>query len=66
MPSFYVQGTGDVLEPGTISSLTMGRGHGSGVKSVAVVGLVCSAVMSHMMTFQLMMDCAYDGGPKIL
>jgi len=42
MPSFYMQGTGDMLERGTISSLTMGRGHGLVVTSVAVVGLVCS------------------------
>lgn len=58
--------SGDMLEPGTVSSLTVGRGHGSDVKSVAVLGLFCSTVMSHITKFRSVMDRTYNGGPIIL
>ena len=48
MLSLYLQVTGDMLEPGTVSSLTVGRGLGSDVMSISVLGLFCSTVMSHV------------------
>ena len=55
-----------MLEPGIVSSLTVGRGHGSDITSVAVLGLFCSTVMSRIMTFCSTVDRTYDCGPILL
>jgi hypothetical protein len=66
MPSLYLQVTGDMLVPGTISGLTVGRGHGLDVMSIAVLGLFCNTVMRHIMMFWSTTDRIYSGGPIIL
>jgi hypothetical protein len=66
MPSFFMQVTGDMLEPGTVGNLTVGRGRGSDVTSVAVLGLFCNTVMSRIMTFRSTRDHIYDDGGSII
>jgi len=63
MPALYLQATGDMLVPGTVRSLAVGRGHGSDVMSVAGLGLVCVAVTSRIMMFRSTTDRTYDSGP---